>query len=336
MKYDDEFGSLTECIAELGLRYPRETLPVSRDIDTGEEFRGARFPRWLFRGEARCYETCRPTVWRLQQVRNRRGREISRITEFVYKYTAHHLVLPYIQDLEHFTSLEWMAISAAYEALGFCQHYGLPTALMDFTSNLRTAAMFASHTRGRERWGRVGVLDVTQARGHSQIIDLRAFSATRAARQKAYAVYIPGHADLCDVRWQRKVGMRWYRFRRDGDDEAKWQAGSPGLLRTENDRLAGWVRHAVSIYTRRVVRLTEEAARYVCGRIPLVPLVARRSKSGGGIAFQAPTAVAFDEEVEKARTMREWQRRRRIGDPAGRFTVYRRVAGTDLVRFAGT
>jgi hypothetical protein len=205
---------------------------------------------------------------------------------------------------------------------------------MDFTMVLKVAAIFACLGRERQRWGRIAVLDVEKARDASQIIDLRAFSATRAARQKAFGVYVPGHDNLCDLRRQRQLGVLWYRFRRDRDDEMQWQKRSAGLLRTTNDRLAGWVRHAVSVYARRVTPVSRRAAQYLLKRVPLLPLVAELRT--GGIGFQKPTSIPFLSQVETARTFRDWQRHRRRPQPDSRFTVYRRIPGTRLVRFVGT
>ena len=67
MEYTEEFRNLAECVAYLRERYPDERLSESRDIDTGKSFRGARFPRWLFRGERSCYPASRPTLWRLRR-----------------------------------------------------------------------------------------------------------------------------------------------------------------------------------------------------------------------------------------------------------------------------
>lgn len=338
MEYAEEFRSLSECVAYLRERYRDERLSEGRDIDTGKSFRGARFPRWLFRGERSCFPASRPTLWRLRRSGDHLADEVERGTDFAVRYTVHHLVLPYIQDLDHFTSLTWMAVSATYEGLAFCQHYGLPTAMVDFTLSLRIAAAFAStptSSASGAGHGRIAVLDTLKARECSQIIDLRDFSATRAARQKGFALYVPGHADLCSRRVQRKLGLKWYRFNRDAREEAQWQKGFGAMIRTDNDRLAGWLRHAVSIYARQVGPLSNETADYLCGRIPIVPLVAQSRRRPYWIAFQVPSTVPFETCTEAKRTMRDWTRDRTV-DQGRRFTVYRHVPGTELVRFVGT
>ena len=165
---------------------------------------------------------------------------------------------------------------------------------------------------------------------------MRAFSATRAARQKAFGVYIPGNDDLCNTVLQKNLGITWYRFRRDADDEAQWVKKSAALLRTANDRLAGWIRHAISIYARRIDRVSDHASKFLAPRIPIVPLIAARSGNGRGITFQPPSVIAFDERVEVIQTIRDWQLHRPARNPDSRFTVYRPIPGTRLVRFVGT
>jgi FRG domain len=338
MIYERSFENLFECVSHLRSRYNcSERTPSSRDIDTGEFFKG-NFPRWLFRGEANCYPFSRPGLWRLRRFEPKLAGEIEAITDFAYKYTAHHLVLPYTSGLDHFTNLKWMAISTGYEALAFCQHYGLPTAFVDFTPSLTVAASFASAPIGTVTgtFGRIAVLDAAVACKRSQLIDLRHFSATRAARQKGFAVYVPRHANLCDLRAQRKLGITWYRFRRCPENERRWQARFPTLLRTDNDRLAGWLRHAISIYARLVDALSADAAHYLCARIPVVPLIAHWHGSQAGISFEPPIAIQFDPRQERLRTIRDWSTLRKRQNQSEPFTVYRRIPGTRLVRFVGT
>ena len=158
----------------------------------------------------------------------------------------------------------------------------------------------------------------------------------RAARQKAFGVYIPGNDDLCNSPLQKNLGITWYRFLRNADDEAQWVRKSAALLRTVNDRLAGWIRHAISIYARQMDGVSDCASKFLTERIPIVPLVAERSRNNRGIAFQPPSVIVFHEEVEVIKTIRDWQRHRPARNPNSRFTVYRPIPGTRLVRFVGT
>lgn len=333
--YEREFPSLAACVSYLAVRFPYSSLHESRDIDSGEMVRGARFPRWLFRGEAECYPTSSSGLVRLRASRPLLASEIETVADFAHHYVTHQLVLPYLAEVRTITSLEWLAVAATYEGLAFCQHYGLPTALIDFTSSLRVAAQFASAAPvGPSGAGRIAVLDVERSRSCSQIWDFRDLSPTRAARQRAYGLYKAGHPDLCDPDVRRQIGLTWFRFRHDSEDDLRWRKGFRQLLATRTDRLAGWVRHAIAIYARRETTLSLDAADLLLARIPLVPLLAKTSKRRGYGGFLTPATVRFDAVHEHRRSLRDWTRARERC-PNRPIRTYRRV-GRSLVRFVGT
>ena len=82
------------------------------------------------------------------------------------------------------------------------------------------------------------------------------------------------------ARTRRRLGLVWYRFRRNSSVEGRWRKRFPELLHTEDYRLAGWLRHAVSMYVQQNGPLSEEAAEYLKGRIPIIPLIAERKGPG--------------------------------------------------------
>ncbi len=335
-EYERQFPSLSACVEHLRTRYPRRYLVGSRDIDTGELEPRARFPRWLFRGEPECFPRSTSGLVRLRAGSPACSAEVEAVADFVHRQVVHRLVLPYLTEVETITSLQWLGVAATYEGLAFCQHYGLPTALIDFTSSLHVAAGFAAATPHRSTtgpWGRIAVLDVRRSQSCSQIWDFRDLSPTRAARQRAYGLYVSGHADLRAPDVRRRLGLAWYRFRRDPPDEQRWLRGFDRLLATTDDRLAGWVRHGIAMHVQEHGALGAEAAALLASRVPMVPLLARTSSRGYGF-FVEPAAVAFDPLREHRRSLRDWTRPR----PARRSAstrVFRRISDS-LVRFVGT
>jgi hypothetical protein len=335
-EYKRQFPTLTACVEYLRARYPRTSLVGSRDIDTGEMEPRARFPRWLFRGEPECFPSSTSALVRLRASSPAWSDEVEMVADFVHRHVVHQLVLPYLSEVETITNLQWLGVAATYEGLAFCQHYGLPTALIDFTSSLRVAAGFAvatAHRPAARPWGRIAVLDVMRSRSCSQIWDFRDLSPTRAARQRAYGLYVAGHADLCAADVRRRLGLVWYRFRRDPSDERPWLRGFDRLLATTDDRLAGWVRHGIAMHVREHGALDSETAAFLASRVPMVPLLARITSRGRG-SFVEPTAVPFDPLREHRRSLRDWTRLR--AEQRGASTrLFRRISSS-LVRYVGT
>jgi hypothetical protein len=73
-----------------------------------------------------------------------------------------YLILPYTADLDHWTDIEHFTKSTVYEALAFVQHYGLPTAFIDFTDDLDIASSFAAQG-APATLARIAVLDAAHA-----------------------------------------------------------------------------------------------------------------------------------------------------------------------------
>jgi hypothetical protein len=86
---------------------------------------------------------------------------------------------------------------------------------------------------------RIAVLDAARAAQLGMIIDFQDFAATRAARQRAYGVYLKGHEDLCGEAAREHVD--WFRCTLQHEDLRTWGARLPDLLDTRQDRLAGWL-----------------------------------------------------------------------------------------------
>lgn len=133
-------------------------------------------PAFLFRGERCDYEETLSTL-------DRHCRQLG-LMSAAYKDLDN--VAQYAQEAR---CTDW----DLHPRLGaaFCQHYGLPTPMFDFTSDPTVALRFASnraHHQPMAKTGWVGVLDVAKARADGcAIFDLRNFGpAKRPGAQSAF------------------------------------------------------------------------------------------------------------------------------------------------------
>jgi len=135
-------------------------------------------PAFLFRGERSNYPTTLSTL-------DRHCQEFGFLSK----------------EYEQLENLSDYALSVAYKKWGidskigaaFCQHYGLPTPMFDFTSDPKVATFFAANRREHDkktRYGYLGVLDVARARSDScSIFDLRGFDpAKRPQMQQGFGM----------------------------------------------------------------------------------------------------------------------------------------------------
>ena len=124
-----EFPSLHACIDYIKANYPTDSITLNaKEIDGAAEFTST-VPRFLFRGESCDLPSTVSSMQRLKHCSSWPPKvhiEIERISCEIDQQ---------LQDFWHIGSM----LSA-----GFCQHYGLPTELIDITAKLEVAAFFAS------------------------------------------------------------------------------------------------------------------------------------------------------------------------------------------------
>jgi hypothetical protein len=136
--------------------------------------------RYLFRGEAALYASTKATGSRLLL-----GQEPLTLAEAISIIDVSTTTMSRLQGLQ---------MSELF-AEACCQHYGLSTTLVDFTSNLRVAARFASSKGGRR--GRIGVLDLAKALTEEAgvvVADLTGHSRARRVRAGSEGGAPPGVA----------------------------------------------------------------------------------------------------------------------------------------------
>jgi hypothetical protein len=256
------FGSV---FGKLGADFRQEPISVSgREVSTGEAT-PCQAPRYLYRGEGRCFDSTRSSIDRLRAGPDSDiAAEIEELAGWVMAFTAH--------DLE----LEEVGAHA------LLQHYGLPTELFDFTSNLGVAATFASEGP-RDGEGYIGVLDLTVAIRQATIFNLTVLElAERAIRQGAFGVHPQWAMEMTGQERDLKrrevcegLGLRWFRFRRNREDLHLFgRERLRQVLDERSDPIAGWLRHAINCYVIEYGKLPNVIAEWFAGRVPMVPLVA--------------------------------------------------------------
>jgi hypothetical protein len=106
------------------------------------------------------------------------------------------------------------------EGVGFLQHYGFPTDLVDFSPSVDTARFFAMHGRETEPIGLLGVFPRIELERYFRLTDLSNHpTALRPKRQVAFAGRPPvGIVDLKNPASISLLKCRWYRFHKSTAD----------------------------------------------------------------------------------------------------------------------
>jgi FRG domain len=304
---------LRECIELLAVRFRQEPITVSaRDASTGEAMRCLAAPRYLYRGESRCFDSTCSSIDRVRAGSDSDiAAEIEEIVEWVKAFTAHELELEEVG------------------AHALLQHYGLPTELIDFTSDLGVAATFANDGL-RDGEGCIGILDFSVAiQQFNTIFNLRDLQlAERAVRQAAFGVHplwpkagSVYERDLKRPEVCQALGLRWFRFRRNREDLLLFgREKLREVISERNDPIAGWLRHGINCYVIENGKLPNMIAEWFADRVPMVPLIAShpniqadvasgrlKDLAGHSVEFVSPTTAGpFCEQDEHERSWRLW------------------------------
>ena len=168
------------------------------------------------------------------------------------------------------------------EAAAFCQHYGLPTQMFDFTASADVAAFFSANRRchkSKTKMGRVGILDVRKARAEAcAVFDLRKFAqANRPQRQHGFGVMRAyfGADDILDLKdpaISELIGLQWVEFAHLPDDESFLYIikADEDLQSLRDDAAARLPQDLVDQYVSDVGELCDEAAQVLSREIPSI------------------------------------------------------------------
>lgn len=164
----------------------------------------------------------------------------------------------------------------------FCQHYGLPTWMFDFTCDPAVAVFFSSNRaqhKSKAQRGRIGVLDVARAQANGcAIFDLRQFEPAKRPRAQSGFGFMRayfGHDDILDLKKPDvadEIGLSWIEFAHLSDDETFLHVigASSNLLSLKGDTAARIPQDLVDQYVREQGPLSCKAAAILAGEIPAI------------------------------------------------------------------
>lgn len=223
-------------------------------------------PRYLCRGESGCFETTlcgedRPDAYLVKDGSERRLTSDDRTN-------LRHLPGALLWQLQHKEDYNLNA----HEALGFLQHYGLPTRLTDFSADLPCALAFAASGQ-REPVGRITVMQWPESEP-SRYVTIHQFWdhpwANRAQRQKAVGVStVKGLDDLKSDLTRSRLGLKWYQFPVGDDERDHFQAKKVELLNYRDDEVAGFLRFHITEYVEARGKFSPTLTDWLLSKIPI-------------------------------------------------------------------
>lgn len=156
-----------------------------------------------------------------------------------------------------------------HQAYGLLQHYGLPTTIIDFTGDLKSAFVFAA--AGRSTVGRLAVLHLPTAL--DRVIDFTDHPwAERAQRQAAFGVVPPdGIIGLKSEAARSRLGLCWYEFPVSESDHDFFCGRGQELLRWTDDPSAGFLRFHITEFVEANGKFSPELTDWLLHRVPIAP-----------------------------------------------------------------
>lgn len=293
---EKHFFSLAECVSALGETYRGQVTVEAKDH--GNEVIGTmEMPAYLFRGESTQYTSTTATIQRVpsDSALTERGRElVAKLASLIEC------------DLREFLGLSQI------DSAGFAQHYGLPTELLDLTSDTQVAGYFASTGKLGGK-GYVAVFPTCKLAKSSMLIDLRNHSsADRPRRQSAFALFHKTHLDLKATECVAQLESVWFSFDLVDSDRSAFQHLS-SILDAHTDPVAGALQLVIDSIVKKHGKLPDEIARWLSKRIAAAPFVAEiqttNSESRPDVVqlVSAESAtLPFDVAAERERSYRYW------------------------------
>jgi hypothetical protein len=302
IKAKQHFGSLGDCLNFVVSSFPPGTVVIpAKGIETAEAIE-AHAPRFLYRGENNAeYEK---TISSMQRLRTDPSLSVSARKQ--------------IEELAKWVDAEMQAeaqLTPMYSA-GYCQHYGLPTDLLDFTANPEVAGAFAS-LGDLHPVGLFAVIDVAFAASQSILIDLTQHPfGIRPRRQQAYGFFHRRFIDLKTDDCVSELGIRWYSFSRAASDKERFTsllAGKAALLDAHRDPLAGYMQLCIDEYVRKSGKFQDGSSVWLSNKVDPAPLATKvidfypNGKPQTVEAIPAEDAgIHYDRESEQEANRRRW------------------------------
>jgi len=193
-------------------------------------------------------------------------------------------------------------------AMGFLQHYELPTKLIDFTSSTEVAAYFAA--QGNVNSG--GLFAVVPRDLESDLAEVQDLSkhskATRAHRQRGFSVFSKRYKDLKSNDARSNLNIHWYQFFLTEDDKELFSGGDD-LLDVCTDRMSGVVQFLIDDFGK----MNDWSAKWLADHVVAAPFLSRVIKQDGmgrpttiELASAGQTGFNYDILVERVNNYRIW------------------------------
>ena len=244
-------------------------------------------PKFLYRGESGIFPQSRPSRARL-------ARDV--------RFNARDLDLfDRLTDLAR--EVENRFVADRFRSLGWPQHYGLPTHLLDLTSDPAVALHFASHASDASPSPTRVVYRVDLEAVEAQVYGvagrptplavarIEQTEIVRAQRQRAWVICAQRDPDRFNLQRCWPLWRHMEKFLVDGTDAASFVR--PDLLTAEDDAYAAWplaVVRALKIIAGGA--LPRAVAEWLCARIPLyewLPVQVSYNGLGQGTRFSLLT-----------------------------------------------
>jgi hypothetical protein len=172
------------------------------------------------------------------------------------------------------------------QALGFLQHYGFPTELLDATADPLVAASFASSLRVGDE-GAFRIIPTQQLTARHELVDLRIGAFAKRPRiQSAFAIRCERLPNFKDPTIVRELKLEWLPFRLTHEDTARFEPRFE-LLDARSDELAG----LIWLLLDHAAKFSDEAAAYLSQRLDPAPFFAVMGRDSKAAAIPEDLAV---------------------------------------------
>jgi hypothetical protein len=229
-------------------------------------------------------------------------------------------------------------------AYGLLQHYGMPTAIVDFTGDGGKAFTFAAS--GEASIGRIAQLTLPEVT-RATVVDFSGHPwAQRAQLQAAFGLLIPdGAVDLKSELARSRLGLRWYEFPVSHDEHSYFNEKYRELMPWQDDPSAGFVRFHITEYVEAYGKLSPDLTDWLIERVPPAPYCyLTKSIEGSHVVVNFRSAsdlVGYDENIEREYSRRYWstdyptclgwdRMKGFCRPPLGQIVCDRRTCHTDL------
>ncbi|MCW5962550.1 MAG: FRG domain-containing protein [Bryobacterales bacterium] len=213
------------------------------------------------------------------------------------------------------------------DALGFLQHYGLPTGVLDFTEDPHVALAFAAPGRSRNE-GFVAIMPTNRLAGYARVIDYAKskYFLERERKQRAFGLLTEGDSgqaiDLKDVEVARELGVQWFGVRFSPETAARYHKLKQRIMADRNDPYVGLLRLEITWLVCRLGKLDDRVAQLYAASVPKAPVIGKIRAMGEKEAIINLMAVAmpskaFDPQFEECMSYLKWSARYPEVTPVG-------------------